>query len=87
MPFQNNTNFNVGRLYNDQNILNVQPVIHFKLNEDIPPVVYQPPLSRGDSTDFGLGNFNSSFFFAMPAVSYILWGVGPTFLLHWGQAT
>ena len=51
-----------------------------KLNEDILPIVYQPPLSRGDSTDFGLGNFNSSFFFAISAVSNILWSVGPTLL-------
>ena len=33
VPFQNNTNFNVGRLDNDQNILNIQPVVPFKLNE------------------------------------------------------
>ena len=34
VPFQNNTNFNVGGLDNDQNILNIQPVIPFKLNEN-----------------------------------------------------
>jgi hypothetical protein len=27
VPFQNNTNFNVGRLDNDQDILNIQPVL------------------------------------------------------------
>ena len=88
VPFQNNTNFNVGRLDNDQNILNFQPVIPFKLNENwnlitrwILPIVYQPPLFPGDSTDFGLGNFNPSFFFATTAGSNITWGVGPTLLL------
>jgi hypothetical protein len=88
VPFQNNTNFNVGRLDNDQNILNIQPVIPFKLNEDwnlitrwILPVVYQPPLFQGDDTDFGLGDFNPSFFFATTAGSNLTWGVGPTFLL------
>ena len=88
LPFQNNTNFNVGRLGNDQNILNIQPVVPFELNENwnlitrsILPVVYQPPLFRGDSSDLGLGDFNPSFFFATTAGSGVTWGVGPTFLL------
>ncbi len=34
LPFQNNTNFNVGRHGNDQNILNIQPVVPFELNEN-----------------------------------------------------
>lgn len=83
MPFQNNTNFNVGRLDNDQNILNIQPVIPFELNEDwnlitrwILPVVYQPALFEGDSSDFGLGNLNPSFFFATMAGWNVTWGVG-----------
>lgn len=88
LPFQNNTNFNVGTLGNDQNILNIQPVIPFKLNENwnlitrsILPVVYQPALYEGDSTDFGLGDFNPSFFFATTAGRGITWGVGPALLL------
>jgi hypothetical protein len=88
VPFQNNTNFNIGRLGNDQNILNVQPVIPFKLNEDwnlvtrwILPVIYQPPLYRGDESDFGLGNFNPSFFFVTQVNPKLMIGAGPTFLL------
>ena len=88
VPFQNNTNFNVGRLDNDQNILNIQPVIPFKLNEDwnlvtrwILPVVYQPPLFQGDDTDFGLGDFNPSFFFVNQVNPKLMIGAGPTFLL------
>ncbi len=88
VPFQNNTNFNVGSLDNDQNILNIQPVIPFKLNEDwnlvtrwILPVVYQPPLFRGDDTDFGLGDFNPSFFFVNQINPKLMIGAGPTFLL------
>ena len=87
VPFQNNTNFNVGRLDNDQNILNIQPVIPFKLNEDwnlvtrwILPVVYQPPVYQGDDTDFGLGNFNPSFFFVKQVNPKLMIGAGPTFL-------
>lgn len=87
VPFQNNTNFNVGRLGNDQNILNIQPVIPFKLSEDwnlvtrwILPVVYQPPLFQGDDTDFGLGDFNPSFFFVNQVNPKLMIGAGPTFL-------
>lgn len=32
LPFQNNTNFNVGQLDNTQNVLNIQPVIPMHLN-------------------------------------------------------
>lgn len=88
VPFQNNTNFNVGPFGNDQNILNIQPVIPFKLNEDwnlvtrwILPVVYQPAVYRGDESDFGLGNFNPSFFFVTQASPTLMIGAGPTFLL------
>lgn len=88
VPFQNNTDFNVGRFEHDRNILNIQPVIPFKLNEDwnlitrwILPVVYQPALFEGDSSDFGLGNLNPSFFFATTAGSNVTWGVGPALLL------
>lgn len=54
LPFQNNTNFDVGRSNNTQNILNIQPVIPISLNQDwnlvarlIVPVIYQPPFFSG----------------------------------------
>jgi hypothetical protein len=34
VPFQNNTNFNVGPLNGTQNILNIQPVIPFEVDKD-----------------------------------------------------
>ena len=56
VPFQNNTNFGVGKLDNTQNILNIQPVIPVHLNQDwnlvtrwIMPVIYQPPMSQDKS--------------------------------------
>ncbi|ODA66055.1 hypothetical protein A7A08_03069 [Methyloligella halotolerans] len=88
VPFQNNTNFNVGPFEDEQNILNIQPVIPFKLNDDwnlvtrwILPVVYQPPVYEGDESDFGLGNFNPSFFFVTQVNPELMIGGGPTFLL------
>jgi hypothetical protein len=47
VPFQNNTNFDIGRTDNTQNVLNIQPVYPVHLNADwnlitrpILPVVY-----------------------------------------------
>ncbi|HEY5928903.1 MAG TPA: hypothetical protein VIU02_01200, partial [Burkholderiales bacterium] len=34
LPFQNNTNFDVGPLKKTQNILNIQPVLPVSLNND-----------------------------------------------------
>jgi hypothetical protein len=54
VPFQNNTNFNVGPLNGTQNILNIQPVIPFELNKDwtlitrtIMPLIWQPAFIPG----------------------------------------
>ncbi len=54
VPFQNNTNFNVGRTDNTQNVLNIQPVYPIHLNPDwnlitrpILPVISQPPFLSG----------------------------------------
>ncbi len=94
VPFQNNTNFNVGTLDNTQNVLNIQPVVPFSLNQDwnlitrtIMPVIYQPPFFEGDSTDFGLGDLTPAFFLSpkkpvpiKPGVG-LVWGAGPVFAL------
>jgi hypothetical protein len=34
VPFQNNTNFDFGPLHGTQDILNIQPVVPFHLNQD-----------------------------------------------------
>jgi hypothetical protein len=54
LPFQNNTNFDIGRSENTQNVLNIQPVYPVHLNESwnlitrpILPVVSQPPFFSG----------------------------------------
>ena len=82
----------MGQLDNAQNVLNIQPVVPLHLNQDwnlitrsIMPVIYQSPFFRGDSTDFGLGDFNPAFFFSpkkpipvAPGVG-LVWGAGPVF--------
>ena len=54
LPFQNNTNFDIGRTDNTQNVLNIQPVYPLHLNPSwnlitrpILPVIYQPPFLSG----------------------------------------
>lgn len=85
VPFQNNTNFNYGPYDGTQNILNIQPVIPFELNDDwnlitrwVTPVVWQPQLTPGGSQEFGLGNATPSFFLSPNSKSTkFIWGVGP----------
>ena len=69
LPFQNNTTFDYGPRHRTQNVLNIQPVLPFTLNEDwnlitrwILPIIHQPSLARGDSSDNGTGNLNPSLF-------------------------
>ena len=54
LPFQNNTNFDIGHTDNTQNVLNIQPVYPIHLNQSwnlitrpILPVIYQPPFFSG----------------------------------------
>ena len=88
VPFQNNTNFNFGPRERTQNILNFQPVIPFKLSEDwnlitrtIVPIVHQPSLAKGETSDNGLGDVNPTLFFATSVAKDVLVGFGPTFTL------
>ena len=61
VPFQNNTNFDIGRSENTQNVLNIQPVYPAHLSESwnlitrpILPVISQPPfLSRRTPSRYG----------------------------------
>ncbi len=54
LPLQNNTNFDIGRSDNTQNVVNIQPVIPISLSHDwnlitrwILPVIYQPSFFSG----------------------------------------
>jgi hypothetical protein len=85
LPFQNNTNFDVGPQGGTQNILNIQPVIPFKVNEDwniitrtILPLIWQPGFAPGEGTTFGLGDLQLSAFLSpsVPGADGLIWGVG-----------
>jgi hypothetical protein len=84
VPFQNNTNFNVGPEKGTQNILNIQPVIPISLGPNwnlitrtIMPVISQPAFGPGQDTQFGLGDIQFSAFLSPAKSGEFIWGVGP----------
>ena len=69
VPFQNNFNFNTGPEDKTVWVMNVQPVIPIKLNDDwnlitrwIMPIIHQPSLAPGVDHASGLGDINPTFF-------------------------
>jgi hypothetical protein len=88
LPFQNNTNFNVGPNDKTQNILNIQPVAPFKLSVDwnlitrtIVPVISQPGLGPGQDRTNGLGDISFTAFLSPAKPAALVWGAGPVFVL------
>lgn len=88
VPFQNNTNFNVGPYNRTQDILNIQPVIPVHLNPEwnlitrtIAPLIWQPGMAPGENTTFGLGDIQLTAFLSPAKPRGIIWGVGPIFQL------
>ncbi len=85
LPFQWNINFETGPLEKTQHILNIQPVLPFKLNKDwnlitrtILPVVSQPPFLPNQDREFGIGDVQFSLFFSpvKPTAGGWIWGAG-----------
>ncbi len=88
VPFQNNTNFNFGPQEKTQNILNIQPVLPFELNEDwnlitrtILPVISQPAFTPSQDRKIGLGDTVFTAFLSPKDSGQLIWGVGPALLL------
>jgi hypothetical protein len=83
LPFQNNTNFNVGPQRGVQDILNIQPVIPFSVNADwnvitrtIVPVIFNPTLGPNAGAVSGLGDVQLSGFLSPAVPGAWIWGVG-----------
>jgi len=84
IPFQNNTNFNVGPYDRTQNILNIQPVIPVSVNKDwnvitrtIAPLIWQPGMAPGQDSTFGLGDIQFTAFLSPAKSEELIWGAGP----------
>jgi hypothetical protein len=86
LPFQNNTNLNIGPNDQTQNILNVQPVWPFEMGDyniitrTIIPVVSNPSVLTGPDKD-GIGDTVFTAFVSPKDSGDITWGVGPAILL------
>lgn len=85
VPFQNNINFDVGPEEKTQNILNIQPIIPFNLNENwnlitrtIIPVISQPKFAPGQDRENGIGDIQFSAFLSpkQPGSGGWIWGAG-----------
>jgi len=88
LPFQNNTNFNFGPESKTQNVLNIQPVLPFELNDDwnlitrtIVPVVSQPGFAPGQNRTDGVGDTIFTAFLSPKNSGEWIWGVGPVVLI------
>jgi hypothetical protein len=86
VPFQNNINFGVGPESQAQNVLEIEPVIPFRLNDDwnlitrtIIPVVEQPTLAPGVGNVTGLGDVQPAFYLSPAKPGAVIWGIGPAF--------
>jgi hypothetical protein len=84
VPLQNNFNFGVGPNDDLQYVLNIQPVIPFRLSDNwnlisrtILPILYQPPLGPGIGDEFGLGDIQMQFYLSPAKATSFIWGVGP----------
>lgn len=88
LPFQNNTNLNVGPEKGTQNVLNIQPVIPVSVNDDwniitrtIVPVISMPALSPNDDRTSGVGDTVFTAFLSPAKPGQWIWGAGPVIQL------
>jgi len=88
LPFQNNTDFNIGPDNKTKNTMNIQPVWPFELNDDwnvitrtIMPLVSRPALGPEEERTFGLGDTTFTAFLSPAETGKFIWGAGPVFLL------
>ncbi len=88
LPFQNNTNFNVGPDSGTQNILNIQPVIPISISGEwniitrtIVPVISMPALGPGTEREDGIGDTVFTAFLSPAKPGAWIWGLGPVLQL------
>lgn len=88
LPFQNNINLNFGPLEKTQNVMNIQPVVPLKLNDNwnlitrtIVPIISQPAFTPGQDRTNAVGDTVLTAFFSPSKASSFVWGVGPALLM------
>lgn len=89
LPFQNNTDFDIGPGDDTKNTLNIQPVWPFEITDHLNlitrtifPIVTKPGgLTADGESVTGLGDTTFTAFLSPSAPGKLTWGVGPVFLL------
>ena len=86
LPLQNNLNFGVGPRSDEQDTLNIQPVLPFSVGTDwniiaraIIPLEYEPPLGQATNSTVGLGDTSLALYLSPSHTGSVIWGVGPAF--------
>ena len=86
LPFQNNLNFGVGPHNDEQDTLNIQPVLPFNVGNNwniiaraIIPLEYEPPLGQMTNSTVGLGDTSLALYLSPSHPGSVIWGVGPAF--------
>jgi hypothetical protein len=85
VPIQSNFDFNIGPARDGYRVTNnLQPVIPFKLNEQLTlvvrtilPVIAQGDVFPGAGSQAGFGDTLQSFFFVPSSTGGFTWGIGP----------
>src|SRR5260370_4550625 len=84
VPFENDFNPQTGIKKDDSYVLQMKPVVPFKLSNDwnlitrtIIPVIQVPDLTSRISGVTGIGAISLSLFLSPTKASHIIWGVGP----------
>ncbi|MCD0469546.1 hypothetical protein [Flavobacterium sp. JAS] len=87
VPLQNNLNYGIGPFNGSKYTINIQPVVPFKLSENlnlitryILPVVDQRDITGENTHQFGLSDATVTAFFA-PKTKGLIFGFGPAFLV------
>jgi hypothetical protein len=88
VPLENDFNPHTGMDKEDSYILELKPVVPFKLSNDwnlitrtVIPVAQVPDLAPGVNGASGLGDVQTSFFFSPQKVGKVIWGAGPVISL------
>ena len=83
VPFENNTNLNVGPEKGTQNILNIQPVIPISIDRDwniitrtILPTIWNPSFGPDTPAKTGFGDIQLSAFLSPANPGHWIWGLG-----------
>lgn len=83
VPIQLNVNTDVGPLKKTQEVLNIQPVLPFKLNPEwnlvtrtIIPLISQPASTAAQSRENGIGDVQFSAFLSPSSPGAWIWGAG-----------